>query len=89
MFNCLISFRVPQALAVSFFKKILDYEYASAWYHLRKFCDNDSVLEPPTMKHMTLQPVVGTPFHHKDKEYDANVKLIFDSWFHKINAINN
>ncbi|XP_053605839.1 TELO2-interacting protein 1 homolog isoform X2 [Plodia interpunctella] len=67
-----------QALAVEFFKKILDYDFCAAWYHLRKLCDNTHVLEPRDIQQMKLETIVGTPFEATNKEYDANIKLIFN-----------
>ncbi|XP_052754419.1 TELO2-interacting protein 1 homolog isoform X2 [Galleria mellonella] len=67
-----------QALAVEFFKIILDYDYGAAWHHLRNLCNNSHVLNPPPTPHMSLQPVTGTPFNAKNKNYEANIKLIFN-----------
>lgn len=66
-----------QSSAVEFFTTILDYDYGAAWYHLRELCDNDEVLEPPSVNHVHLEPIVGTPFEPKDKDYQNNIKLIF------------
>ncbi|KOB77641.1 putative tel2-interacting protein 1, partial [Operophtera brumata] len=65
-------------LAVSFFKKMLQYEYGAAWYHLRGLCNNEAVLEPPPLTLLPLERVVGTPTQARDQDYDTNVKLIFD-----------
>ncbi|KAM3959761.1 telo2 interacting protein 1 [Aphomia sociella] len=67
-----------QALAVIFFKTFLDHDYGSVWHHLRKLCNNDQVLNPPTTGHIVLEPVVGTPFEPTNKDYKANIKLIFN-----------
>lgn len=67
-----------QALAVDFFKAILDYDYGAAWYHLRALCANEQVLEPPALPAAALEPVTGTPFEAANKDLDANVKLIFN-----------
>ncbi|XP_075976234.1 telo2 interacting protein 1 isoform X2 [Anticarsia gemmatalis] len=66
-----------QSSAIEFFKRILDYDYGAAWYHLRQFCHNDEVLQPPAAcPH--LAPVAGTPYSHAHAEYDHNVKSIFN-----------
>ncbi|KAJ8719186.1 hypothetical protein PYW07_016742 [Mythimna separata] len=81
--NCVqpyLSKKQPKALqasAVEFFTAMLAYDYGAAWYHLRELCDNDAVLEPPSVNHVHLEPVVGTPFEPNDKDYQANVKIIF------------
>ncbi|KAL0881922.1 hypothetical protein ABMA27_001681 [Loxostege sticticalis] len=67
-----------QALAVDFFKAILDYDYGAAWYHLRALCGNEQVLEPPALPAAALEPVTGSPFEAANKDLDANVKLIFN-----------
>ena len=68
-----------QSSAVEFFATVLQYDYGAAWYHLRELCNNDEVLNPPTATDnlVHLQPILGTPFEAKDKDYQTNIKLIF------------
>lgn len=63
---------------MNFFKQILELDYGAAWYHLRELCNNELLLEPPELKFLNLEPIVGTPTQARDIDYDANVKLIFD-----------
>lgn len=66
-------------LAVKFFKEMLSFNYGAAWYHLRGVCNNTELLQPPSLPHikgLALKPVLGTPYS-TDKDYDANIKLIF------------
>ncbi|KAG6445046.1 hypothetical protein O3G_MSEX003662 [Manduca sexta] len=67
-----------QALAVKFFTKLLDYDYSAVWHHLRKLCDNKEVLKAPSVKHLKLQDIVGTPYTPTNEEYSRNMKKIFD-----------
>lgn len=67
-----------QALAVEFFKRLLDYNHGATWYHLRTLCNNTQLLEPPTREYVHLFNIVGTPYIATDKDYQSNIKLIFD-----------
>lgn len=64
-----------QAAAVKFYETVLEYDYGAAWHHLRRLCRNDAVLRP---RDPSLAPVVGTPFQPKNKNYENNIKLIFN-----------
>ncbi|KAH9639177.1 hypothetical protein HF086_014041 [Spodoptera exigua] len=68
-----------QSLAVEFFKRLLDYNHGATWYHLRTLCNNDQVLEPPTREYVHLFQIVGSPYVSTDKDYQSNIKLIFDN----------
>ncbi|CAG4970184.1 unnamed protein product [Parnassius apollo] len=67
-----------QGLAVIFFKHILASNYGAVWCHLRKLCANDDVIEPPAMKYIKLEPVVGTPYRSTNVDCEKNIKLIFE-----------
>ncbi|XP_022825900.1 TELO2-interacting protein 1 homolog isoform X1 [Spodoptera litura] len=67
-----------QALAVEFFKRLLDYNHGATWYHLRNLCNNTQLLEPPTREYVHLFNIVGSPYIATDKDYQSNIKLIFE-----------
>ncbi|XP_026731306.1 TELO2-interacting protein 1 homolog isoform X2 [Trichoplusia ni] len=67
-----------QALAVQFFRSMLDYNYGATWYHLRTVCNNEVTLSPPADNRVHLLPVVGTPYHPTNKDYENNITLIFN-----------
>ncbi|KAJ2947616.1 hypothetical protein O0L34_g17417 [Tuta absoluta] len=66
-----------QALAVSCFKTLLEYDYGATWHYLRKLCNNQLLLNPPKAA-LDLQPIVGTPFESTNKDVNNNIKLIWD-----------
>ncbi|XP_041988802.1 TELO2-interacting protein 1 homolog [Aricia agestis] len=73
--------RPLQELAVRCFKKFLEYNYGAAWQHLRRLCNNQSSLEPPTVSDesdIQLVTVYGTPYETADTDFDSNIRLIFD-----------
>ncbi|XP_026333475.1 TELO2-interacting protein 1 homolog [Hyposmocoma kahamanoa] len=69
-----------QALAVKFFQTLLNYDRGATWDYLRTLCNNSNVLEPPprATKLIKLEPVIGTPYEPADKDYESNIKLIFN-----------
>ncbi|CAK1541267.1 unnamed protein product [Leptosia nina] len=67
-----------QALSVQFFKAVLQYNYGAAWLHLRRFCNNSENLEPPKNEFIQLATITGTPYSADSKEFDNNIKTIFD-----------
>ncbi|XP_049870921.1 TELO2-interacting protein 1 homolog isoform X2 [Pectinophora gossypiella] len=67
-----------QALAVTFFKAIQEYDYGATWHYLRRVCDNDTVLEPPIAP-MNLEPIVGTPYEPTCDDYVHNIGLIWNN----------
>ncbi|XP_073952139.1 LOW QUALITY PROTEIN: telo2 interacting protein 1 [Choristoneura fumiferana] len=67
-----------QELSVKFFKAMLRYDYGATWAHLRQLAANECVLHPPEIRAIDLVPIVGTPYEPTDKNYEANIQLVFD-----------
>ncbi|XP_045496732.1 TELO2-interacting protein 1 homolog isoform X1 [Colias croceus] len=70
--------RPLQLLAVQFFKTMLSHDYGCVWLHLRRFCANSAISKPTAHTLCKLAPVVGTPHETSNKDYDKNIKAIFD-----------
>ncbi|XP_038219576.1 TELO2-interacting protein 1 homolog [Zerene cesonia] len=67
-----------QTLAIQFFKAMVCEDYGSVWLHLRRFCANSASARPPAARLLKLAPVLGTPHETTNKDYDKNLKAIFD-----------
>lgn len=57
---------------------MLRYDYGAAWAHLRQLAANEFVLHPPEIRAIDLVPIIGTPYEPTDKDYEANIQLVFE-----------